>query len=532
MRWLALIGAFGVAVAVGPGNADSALPGTLCVGGGSCYPTIQAAVDAASDGDTITVAAGQFAGNVSIDKSITLTGAGADATTITGGGPVLTLGAFGAATQPTITIAGVTITGGISISSPDADTPGAKARGGGIEIPPSTGSGPGATVVVTNSVITGNRAQPTTTAPIGPPCPGGPCPFAEAAGGGIDNWGALTLDEVTVSDNTAQTDPGSDAVGGGIWSGGAGKLVLASSDVSQNSATARAPDGRFAEGGGIFVESGSLSITGSVVSDNTVTLESTLPATADGNVIEMTANSGGIHVNDGVPTKVAQTKLTGNSVTATDISGKPIAFDAAMYVGDSSVVMTGSVVSGNHVTGTAASSAGVGPGGSALELDGGGKITNTRITGNTAKAVSPSGIAAVNGGLAVLNFNNDPKLVIVRDSVISGNTAVASSTSGSARAMGGGVVNGSLLRLVHVRIFDNLGKATGPKGVAQGGGIWNSKFSAPPVRLELLHTRVAGNALRGSHGIERHGGGLFTTFPVKRKHSRIVRNVPDQCAGC
>ena len=57
-----------------------------------CYATLQAAVDAAPDGDTIKLGAGTFAGGVSITKSIDLVGAGPGATIISGGGPVLTIG--------------------------------------------------------------------------------------------------------------------------------------------------------------------------------------------------------------------------------------------------------------------------------------------------------------------------------------------------------------------------------------------------------------------------------------------------------
>ena len=63
----------------------------LCVGSKpGCYATIQAAVDAAHDGDMIKLAAGTFSGGVTIDKSVSLVGAGAAATIIKGGGPVLT----------------------------------------------------------------------------------------------------------------------------------------------------------------------------------------------------------------------------------------------------------------------------------------------------------------------------------------------------------------------------------------------------------------------------------------------------------
>src|SRR5262249_22489417 len=101
-----------------------------------------------------------------------------------------------------------------------------------------------------------------------------------------------------------------------------------------------------------------------------------------------------------------------------------------------------------------------------------------------------------------------------------------------ARAMGGGIVNGSLLRLVRVRVSGNTGQATGPKGVSQGGGIWNARLTDSPVRLELWSSSVIQNSLRASRGIKAQGGGMFTTSRVKLRRSRIARNSPDQCAGC
>ena len=93
--------------------------GTLCVGSKpGCFSTIQAAVNAAHDGDTINISPGTFTGGVTIDVSVNLRGAGAGATTIQGGGPVLTIGQEQADTEPTVSISRVTITGGFNDSSP------------------------------------------------------------------------------------------------------------------------------------------------------------------------------------------------------------------------------------------------------------------------------------------------------------------------------------------------------------------------------------------------------------------------------
>ena len=83
------------------------------------------------------------------------------------------------------------------------------AEGGGIEIPPNADFTGGATVTISNSVITGNRVAPTQTLPFGPPCPGNVnCPYAAANGGGIDSWGTLTLTNTTVSNNRVGTASG------------------------------------------------------------------------------------------------------------------------------------------------------------------------------------------------------------------------------------------------------------------------------------------------------------------------------------
>lgn len=128
------------------GSAPISRSGPLCVGGAGCLRTTQAAVDAAPVGATIRIAAGTFAGRVTIDKSLRLAGAGAGRTVIRGGGPVLTISTR-ASGPPAVSISGVTVTGGT------AHGDGVEAWGGGIF------STLGA-LVLTSSSVERNRAVP------------------------------------------------------------------------------------------------------------------------------------------------------------------------------------------------------------------------------------------------------------------------------------------------------------------------------------------------------------------------------------
>src|SRR5438876_3013007 len=155
-----------VAAATTAAGSGSAAAATLTVCPSGCaFNQIGPAVAAAKNGDTIAVAAGTYQGGITIDVSVKLTGAGPGRTIISGGGPVITIGQIFAASEPTVSIDGVTITGGVTRSSPESSpftgTEGVWAAGGGIEIPPNADFSGGATVTISNSVITGNRVAPT-----------------------------------------------------------------------------------------------------------------------------------------------------------------------------------------------------------------------------------------------------------------------------------------------------------------------------------------------------------------------------------
>ena len=253
--------------------------------------------------------AGTFAGGVVITKSISLVGAGTAATIISGGGPVLTIGIADAASEPTVSITGLTITGGQNHGD------GAFARGGGIAIPAAAGFTTGATVKISHVKISGNHAEPTVTVPSpgGHLCPDGLCPFAAAYGGGIYSAGTLTVNDSTITDNLAG---GARQRRGGRWNLERARLLDRDAFRPRSqSLDRRGPEWAIRERRRHLRPGGSLSVKATVVRGNSAQLTSALPSFAGGEVIEMGANSGGIFVGDNAPTLDANTIISGNTVS-------------------------------------------------------------------------------------------------------------------------------------------------------------------------------------------------------------------------
>jgi hypothetical protein len=526
---LALTALVGAMLAAAP----TATAATVCVGSQpGCFATIQAAVDVAADGDSIVIAPGTYAGGVTIDTSIALAGAGANRTVIRGGGPVLTIGDFGAAHEPTVSIDRVTITGGVTRSSPQSvpftGQEGVFAVGGGIEIPPNADFSGGATVTISNSVIAGNKVAPADTVPAGPPCPHGPCPFAFAAGGGIDSWGTLTLVHTAVTRNRIGSASGlsslaSDVNGGAIASW-LGPLTISESAIYGNRARATGPNGRFAEGGAVLADGGPVAITGTSVTDNHAALDASLPSS-----VEQLAVGGGVKINGGVSTaRIRDTALSGNSISMTNTRGAAVAFSGGLHVdlgvdfrmGDA--VIADNSVSSATLAGSRADAEGD-TGGAALL----GSVTNTRLTGNSVEVSSAAGDATAAAGASFFVGS-------LTNSQASGNSVRASSPRGTAYVAGGGLVideGGATLR--STTISGNTAHAGGREGAAQGGGIFDGSLFSNGGPLSLVNSRVTGNALTGAPGIVLQGGGLYIgDQQVTVANSVIAQNTPDDCFGC
>ena len=525
---LAILGAAVATAGLGPA-APGAGAAVLCVGHRPhCHATIQAALDASRDGDEIRVRPGRFAGGLTIARSVKLVGAGRGDTIIEGGGPVVTIGVLDAQSEPTVTIAGVTITGGVTSASgrcgPVCGTnyEQATALGGGIAIPPAADGATGATVTVADSLIAGNRVAPTTTVPsVRSICPAGPCRFALAGGGGIDNSGALTLRNTSVSDNEVAGPLTSDAEGAGILHQ-AGSLTLEHSVVTRNRSTASTPNGRFAEGAGIFALSGTLTIVGGGVTRNVAELSSAFPSD-----VNQAGIGGGLFITPEVSPTILGAAIADNRLSVTNTVGDAIAFSGGIHA-DGPITIRNSTVSGNRVAVRSPTRAEGDSGGG--EINGDATISHTRITGNSVESDSPAGTAyAATGGIITAAFD----ATTITDSLVAGNRATARSAAGTAVAHAGGIANGGTLWLRDSRVTDNRARSIGPAGEAQGGGIWNGQFpDGPAPLLNLVHSSVTHNVLRASPGAAVQGGGVFTTAPVSLTDSRIARNAPDQCFGC
>jgi hypothetical protein len=145
--------------------------------------------------------------------------------------------------------------------------PGAIVEVGAGEYPETTvvradvtvqGAGAGATVLGPVSIW--NRAVTATLADVA--VAGG----ARPGGGGVENWGTLTLRDVVVRDNRAWVGEGYQALGGGVLN--FGTLTLVDSTVRDNHAVGSGGEERSGWGGGIN-NRGTLTVIRSTISGNT-----------------------------------------------------------------------------------------------------------------------------------------------------------------------------------------------------------------------------------------------------------------------
>ena len=344
-------------------------------------------IAAATAGDTIAFdTTGVFAtaqtitlttGQISIAKSLTINGTGANQLTVSGNNASRVFDISGAGT--TVNIDNLTIANG-SVAS---------ANGAGIRV------GTGSTLNLTNSTVSGNTVT-----------------VASFSGGGIYSQGTVAISNSTISGNSGYYGGGINIGSGGLltvtnstirsnfgYQGGGiyneGTVNIASSTISGNSVSA--------DGGGVYNRLGTMTVTNSTISNNIV---------SGGGINK---RGGGIFNNRGIFT------LT-NSTVSGNTTGNQGGGISSNGVG-ATLTVNNSTISGNTANGF----------GGAISTDKKVNISKTTISGKTAgkggginnrggtknlSSSTVSGNSATYGG----GINNLTTATIT-NSTISGNSA-------------------------------------------------------------------------------------------------------------
>ena len=322
----------------------------------------------------------------------------------------------------------------------------------------------------------------------------------EGGGGVYNQAGTVTLDGVTISNNTATGPAGS---GGGVFNSGDGTLTISNSSIDMNE-SARA-------GGGVEVNGGTVTLTDVDFSENTTGSTpgngGALHVTAgdvtatDGEVTDNTAaaEGGGFWNNAGFTMTVDGTTFSGNEAQG------PMADNGggALYNNGGDLVVTDATIDGNSATGASGSGGGVLNNGGTLQ------IAESTVSNNTANRAG-AGIEDA-GGLVILES------VTVSDNAID----VAAPGNGGGLHSGGGdvIVAG--------------GSFTGNSAV-EGGGLWsNGTLALVPLDEEGDGaTVVSGNTATGDMATNG-GGGIYAESgaDVTVAFAQITDNAATGAAG-
>lgn len=306
----------------GAARADTITVTSMADDGGP--GTLRSAIADAPAGSTIVVPAGTItlqSGELDIGEDLTITGAGAGATAISGGLASRVFAVSGSGVD--LTLSQLTVRDGLVVST--------IAQGAGLFV------GSGASVTLGHVAFTNNVADADATVSTN----GG-----LAEGGAIHSVGALTIEDSSFTGNAAfaRAVSGNNAgngEGGAIFAVGA--LSMARSVISGNKAVATGGAGGktgLADGGGIDVFGGPTTITDSTVSGNLADA-----SIGSGGVTNAAteADGGGINVDlpSGATGLISNTTVTGNTVKADLASGsKPALGGGLVLLANSAATLT------------------------------------------------------------------------------------------------------------------------------------------------------------------------------------------------
>jgi parallel beta-helix repeat protein len=363
---IAVAGLVALAIAV-PTAAYAA--STLRVGPGEQYSSIQAAVNAAHNGDTVSVDAGTYPGNILINGKyislVTTAGATIQATS-TGSAPVF-IANVPFAPGVSMTLSGFTITAGNSPSG----------QGGGLTIAGN------ASPIITGNTITGNHAA--------------------GYGGGI----SISSNSNPIIKGNTVTNNSSVQGGGGIFANTGSSPSIYGNTITNNTTSGASISGGGSSGGGIYVEGTSSTEIFPVIINNTIKnntadfagggimVRTGADAVIESNDIESNtaAYGGGIHLEAATQETVNSNQIK-NNVARYNSSFAGSGFGAGIAVFDSTTAQ----IQFNTIQGNQASNGG---GGVSVAESSSIQLNGNLISGNSTSY--PLGASEYGGGVYVAN---------------------------------------------------------------------------------------------------------------------------------
>ena len=461
-------------------------------GQGGCHATIQAAVDAALNGDRIRVLAGTYAENVIITKSVTLLGGFDDTgfTTRTPRGSIVDGSGLNSVMQirerALVTIDGFTITGGDGTAN--------NGDGGGIAVQ-------NATVNIINNLIENNVASSNA--------------MMRGRGGGvfiIDSNRAVRIQDNTIRNNIGNSASG-EGWGGGIAMGLMQTVTISSNVVVQNTGAVSTTFGR---GGGIF-SSGTTTIT---LNNNQILQNVALRSGADG-------QGGGVYL-DSFSRAEQHMQLIGNQVmsntagitiTGSTEFGGPFASGGGIRIWGSDAPNVSLIMRDNHLIGnvtahTLTTSASTGPG----HAQGGGisvarlasiSMNGDMVRANKALASGSSDgsirISAQGGGIHIDGWNTPNDSITLQRGHVLNNVAIGTVTAvGSQSDAVGGGLSIHTISTTHIISSEVRNNIAVESLSVNGNGDGRSNAFGGGIRLtDNDDVTVDGNKIQGNVAAQR-----------------------------
>ncbi len=448
-----------------------AQPITVCANGCD-HESIQAAVNAASAGDTVQLQMltphTEF--DIIVGKDLTIEGLDTEETVLQGAGTpgvaparVLTI-----LSGNTVVIRDLTLRHGVAATS----------DGGGLWVRPD------ADVTLERLIVSANQSE---------------------RGGGIYNEGLLELNDVRMTVNLA-------GLGGGVFN--AGELTLEGARVIQNTASGNGVSTGL--GGGIY-NAGTLSIDSSLTFDN-------LAQTGGGvyNQSALTINSSTFNLNIAL-------LYRGGGVFSHNASGQPFRITDTIFSSNTAGTDGGGVwvvadsASMERVTleDNQANTTGIGTGGGGIGNRGLLMLKDTNLIDNlatTGAGILNEGELTISNGLLQGNQATEQgggisNNYVERPSLTVNNVMVVDN---SAQTAGGGIFNtGQMTVGQGTQLIENTANRT-------GGGIYNAATVPATLSDSLLRSNeVVGDINQNNP----RGGGVFTLSPISIHRTRFDSNI-------